>query len=106
MPGLIILPQKSPAATQAVVFDFASSYSVGTTATLTSATVTATVWAGVDPSPGLIVDGVATVNGLQATQLVTGGVDGVVYRVKCVALTSDGQTLVQYGYLAVVDNPL
>lgn len=106
MPGLNVIPQKSPSATQAVVFDFSSSYAVGTTATLASATVTASVWAGVDASPSAIVDGSATVSGLQATQLFTGGVDGVVYKVQCTAVTSDGQTLVQYGYLAVVGNPL
>jgi len=81
-------------------FDFTSR--LGTTETITSATVTATVYTGVDSSPSSIISGSASISGGIVTQLITAGVAGVIYEVKCAAVTSAGQTAQLSAYLAVI----
>ena len=100
----IDLGVKDPGATEKVVFDFLSLLAVGET--LSGATTTAAVWTGVDATPGGLISGAATVSGSQATQALTGGVAGVIYKLTCTATTSAGQTLVLTGYIAVVADPV
>jgi hypothetical protein len=96
----IVLPPKLLGASQNVTFDFTSSLAVGET--ITSQSVTASVFSGTDPSPSSILSGVATSAGSVVTQLVTGGVAGTVYELLCTANTSASQTLQLSAYLAVI----
>lgn len=104
--NLQILDQKPPGATLLAVFDFVSALPPASTATLTGGTVTATVWTGVDGAPQAVVSGAATVSGTKLTQRLTGGIAGVVYKLRISATTTDGQTLAMTAYLAVVEDPL
>lgn len=69
---------------------------------VTSATVAATVYSGVDASPSSLINGAATISGNVVSQSITGGVLGVLYELACTALTAQSQTLKLVGCLAVV----
>ena len=84
------------------VFDFAQYLAVGET--ISSASVTATVYSGTDASPSSIISGGATSSGAQVTQTITGGVIGVTYILTCVITTSASKTFVLDGYLTVKAN--
>lgn len=81
-------------------FSFSDELAVGES--LSSASVTATIYSGTDATPSGLLNGPATKSGGQVTQLLTGGVVGVVYLLTCTGLTSASETLVREGYLAVV----
>ncbi len=102
--NFVDLGWKDPSATEKVVFDFLSNLAVGET--ISSATVTATVWTGSDSAPSGLVNGAATIAGSQVTQSLHAGNDGTIYKLICTAVTSGSQTLVLNGYLAVGGNPL
>lgn len=82
------------------VFDFASALAVGET--ISTQTVTATVYSGTDSSPSSIISGSASASGTKVTQAITGGVVGVVYYLTCSITTSASQTLKQVGYLTIL----
>ena len=96
----IILGPKAADETLDETFSFLGSLVTGET--LSSATVTATVYSGTDASPSSIVDGAATVSGTNIVQSITGGTAGVTYDLVCEALTSSGQQLIVAGYLGIV----
>jgi hypothetical protein len=75
---------------------------LGVSETISSATVTATVYSGVDAAPGSMISGAATISGSVVSQKIVGGVVGVVYELLCAAVTSAGQTLQLAGYFAVI----
>lgn len=104
MANLVVLDQKSPEATIIGGFNFSSLLTAGQT--ISSATVAASVWAGVDPTPSAILSGLPTVSGLVVSQKLTGGVAGVIYKLRVSAAASDGSTQILVGYLAVVEDPL
>lgn len=104
MANLVVLDQKSPEATIIGGFDFSSLLSTGQT--ISSATAGVSVWAGVDATPSAILSGLPTVSGLVVSQKLTGGVAGVIYKLRVSAVASDGSTQVLVGYLAVVEDPL
>lgn len=83
-------------------FDFASVLDVGET--VSSAVVTSTVYSGTDASPSSMISGSASASGTTVTQLITGGVEGVMYYLTCTITTSNGQTLIMTGFLAVIPN--
>lgn len=72
--------------------------------TISTQVVTCTVWSGVDANPSAMISGSATSSGTVVSQLVTGGVVGVVYYLLCTITTSLGQTLQSAGFLAVIPN--
>lgn len=101
-----VLPQKSPEETQVAVFDFTSQLGQ-TQQVLISGSVTATVWAGTDPNPGNVVSGGVSNNTTQVFCTLVGGLAGVIYKLRIVGTTTlSAQSLVQYAYLAVVEDPL
>lgn len=100
----ISFPPKSASETTKVVFDFVSRLAVGET--IVTQTVTAAVWSGVDAAPSSLISGSATASGTKVTQVLTAGTAGVVYKLTCTITTSASQTLILYGYLAVVSDPL
>ena len=104
MGNMQVLDQKSPEAVTKVTWDFLSQLGAGETLTL--ATVSVSVWTGVDPSPAAILDGAPSLSGSQVSQLIQDGIAGVVYKIRVQASTSLGQIVVMYSYLAVVEDPL
>jgi hypothetical protein len=105
MASIVILDQKSPEATITAQFNFASLLTNGQTITTINA-VTATVWAGTDANPQNIIQAGQTISGLIVNQNLTGGVAGVIYKIRCAVTASDGQVPALYAYLAVVEDPL
>ena len=81
-------------------FDFATRLGAGET--LVGASAYSVVYSGTDPLAFLLVFGAASIAGSVVSQLVTGGVAGVVYSLVCRATTSTGQALELVGRLAVL----
>lgn len=98
--GRVIIPAKKLGETVVVPCDFLSRLSLGET--ITSASCTCVVYAGVDPSPANVISGTATVSGSIVNQLITGGVLGVIYELLFRAVTSLGQVLELSAYLTIV----
>jgi len=90
---------KLAASVEPVVFDFISKLASGET--ISTATVTASVYTGVDAAPASLVSGAAAISGTQVSQTLTGGVAGVIYQLNCSITTSLTKTLVLQGFLAV-----
>lgn len=59
------------------------------------------VYSGIDPSPMAMISGAATIGGTSISQLVVGGLEGVVYLFLCTFLTNTGRTLVGRALLRV-----
>lgn len=91
---------KLQGATIALPFDFTSQLPSGTT--ISSSSVAAAVYSGVDASPSSIISGSSSASGAVVTQNITAGVAGVIYFLTCTAITSGGLTLQLAGYLAVL----
>jgi hypothetical protein len=102
--SLVVLPPKPLGATIKQVFDFISALAVGET--ISTASVAATVWSGVDATPGSLVSGAASISGTKVTQTLTGGVAGTIYKLVCTVTTSASQTLQLVGYLVVLRDPM
>jgi len=98
--GRVVRDIKPPTDTKSLTFDFTSEMAIAET--ISTKTVTATVFSGTDANPSAIVSGAATHNGQQVFQLITAGVLGVVYTLLCTITTSAGQTLTQACYLAIM----
>lgn len=95
---------KSSGETRVITFDFISQLAVGET--ISTQSVAAAVWSGVDANPSAVISGTATATGTKVMQAVTGGVVGTIYKLTCTITTSLGQTLRIFTYLPIVDNPL
>ena len=96
----LVIQEKTVGETHKVTFDFANQLEVGES--VSSASVSAAVYSGTDSTPAAILSGGPSVASPQVSQKVTGGVAGTVYVVTCLATTSAGLTLCQYGYQAVL----
>jgi hypothetical protein len=96
----IILEGKLSGETITTTFDFTSR--LAASETISTATVTASVYSGTDSSPSSIVSGSATISGQKVTQKITAGTLGVVYKLICTITTSTSQTLILSAFLAVV----
>lgn len=96
------LPLKKVGETAPVVFDFTAA--LATTETISTQSVAAVVYSGVDANPSAVISGAATANLKLVSQSVTGGVSGVIYQLTCTITTSLGKTLQQSAYFAVVPN--
>ena len=87
-------------ATRTVVFEFLGELAVGET--ISTSTVTAAVYSGTDASPSSLISGSASASGTQVSQKLTGGAEGVIYKLTCTITTSASNTLVKTGFLAVI----
>jgi len=83
-------------------FNFLSQLAPGET--ISTAVTTASVYTGVDANAAAVVSGVASISGTQVTQLLVGGVPGVVYQILCTITTSLGQTISLSTYLYIESN--
>ena len=102
--SLVQFPPKLPGEVKKLVFDFISNLAVGET--ISTKSVAAYVWSGVDGTPGSLISGSATASGTKVTQSVAGGIAGVIYKLVCTITTSLSQTLTLVGYLAVIEDPI
>lgn len=93
---------KKPGETLNVGFDFADV--LAPEETLVSATLTVSVLRGVDPSPNDMLKDGPIIIGTLVSQFIRGGLDGVTYLISCTAITSDPQTLINEGVIAVEGN--
>jgi len=97
----VVLPGKRAGETLLLTqFNFLSLLQISET--ISTAVFTSSVYSGVDPSPSSVISGSATVATPAPTQLVTGGILGVIYEILCTVTTSLGQTLELCGYLAII----
>jgi flagellar biosynthesis protein FliR len=96
----IVTASKKVGETISISFNFISNLAVSEN--LNTATVTCTVYSGVDASPSSVISGAASVSGTSIIQLITGGVAGVIYKLLCTATTFAGQILQLVTYLAII----
>ena len=96
----VVLEGKPVGETENVTFDFTSR--LGTAETISTKSVSATVYSGTDASPSAIVNGSATSSGAVVTQSITAGTLGVTYLLVCTITTSLSQTLELSAFLVVV----
>lgn len=83
------------------VFDFSQELPFGET--VASASLAATVYSGLDPAPQAIVSGTPTISGREITQILIGGVVGVVYELDASVVSSGGHFLTKQGLLCVTE---
>jgi hypothetical protein len=83
-------------------FTFDYSPVLGTTETISSATCTVTVKEGTDPTPSAIKVGSPVISGSQVAQRISGGLDGVIYRLEMTATTSATNVYTIVGDLLVL----
>jgi hypothetical protein len=100
--GHVIFRPKKVSETIGYPVSFVSALAPGET--IVSATVTATVYSGNDPSPQSIVDGAATFSGAVVNQGITGGVAGTSYNLQFIIVTSLNQEIDTSGRLVVEPN--
>jgi len=98
MNRVIFLPKRQ-GETSNYEFDFLSSLAISEA--ISTQSVAASVFTGVDASPSSIISGSASASGSIVTQKITGGTVGVVYTLVCTITTSAGQTLQLAAYLYV-----
>jgi len=101
MPNRTTQPAKLQGSTQNYTWDFLSNLAPGET--ITSQTVTMSVYSGTDANPSAMISGAASVtNTSVVNQKLTGGVLGVIYEALATVTTSLGQTLAMSSFIAVV----
>ena len=83
------LPAKTPTEEKLVTFDFTIEAVVGSV--LSGPTVAKSVISGNDPAAVGLTVGSASVSGLQAQALVSGGLDGVTYQLTCTVDADNGE---------------
>jgi hypothetical protein len=81
-------------------FDFSPVLGIGET--ITAATCVVEVKEGTDPSPNAIKVGSASYSGSKATQRISGGLDGVIYRLEMTVTTSSTNVYTLVGDLPVL----
>lgn len=102
MSSRVILEPKLQGETQTYTFDFTSRMAVDET--ISTQSVTAATYSGVDASPSSIISGSATASGQVVSQKLTAGTIGVTYYLTCTITTSAGQTLQLAAFLTVIPN--
>jgi hypothetical protein len=93
------LPNKLAGETKFYSFDFTGD--LASSETFSTKVVTASVYSGVDASPSSLISGSAVDDNPRVKQLITAGVAGVIYELKCTVTTSLGQTLIRTGFMAI-----
>lgn len=84
--------KKDPVETIPLTFDFANQ--MDRDETVLSAEVEISVKSGTDPNSDDMLLDAATVSGKRAQQFIQGGLDGVVYFVRCKVTTSGNKVLI------------
>jgi hypothetical protein len=97
--GRVVLRSKKVGETLGYPVDFISSLASGES--ISSAVVSASVYAGVDPLPANIILSTPTITGSVVAQGITGGIMGTIYELLYAATTSLNQVIEISAYLAV-----
>ena len=97
--ALQMFSEKDPGETASYAMDFSPTLASGET--ISSSSVGVSTYSGTDASPSALLSGSSGVTGSLVQQALTGGSDGVTYRVRFVATTSASRVLVACGYLPV-----
>ncbi|MER2545909.1 MAG: hypothetical protein ABTS16_21150 [Candidatus Accumulibacter phosphatis] len=92
-------PAKDPE--EALVAEFYYANEVQAGETITGMSVSCSVLSGVDPDPAAVLNGTPTISGSSVLQPFHAGLDGVNYRLRCVATFSSGRILVRAASLPV-----
>lgn len=100
--GNLVFAPKDPSEVDDRGLDFAALLETGETLSGTP-TVTVTVVTGTDANPSAIKSGAASISGSIVWQRLTGGVAGVVYKIKVSVGTSTSRTLVACAHLRVAN---
>lgn len=83
------LPAKTPTEAKLVTFDFTTEAAAGVA--LSTPAVAKAVLSGTDPGAIGLTIGAVIATDLQAQALVSGGIDGVVYRLTCTVDAANGE---------------
>lgn len=94
-----VMGPKDPEEVKTLSFDF--SPEVATSDAIVAATVTVSVENGTDADPATMVASAATFTGKVVYQRVVGGLNGVIYKLRCRATDSSGGVHVIVGKLEV-----
>ncbi len=104
MGSIVVLSPKLSSETVPVQVDFISQLASGEAVSAVARSVV--VDSGIDASPSAILSGAGSLSGSIFTQILTDGVDGVIYLISFDATTSLGNHLIINASLAVLDvNP-
>jgi hypothetical protein len=88
--------------TEIELFNFNFSGALGSSETITSANCVVEVKDGVDASPSSILSGSPSISGSVVTQKITGGLNGVTYRVEMSATSNTGNVYTIVGDIPVL----
>ncbi len=89
--------------TQPYVVNFSDRLQFGET--INGAAVSISVFSGTDPSPSSLLSGIATYDTSgNVTQVLTGGIAGVIYNVVYIVTGTGSHNYVKVGQLAVLSN--
>lgn len=97
----LIFPAKGIGETQPYVVNFSDRLQFGEA--INGAATTASVFAGTDPTPVNILSGSPTYTSTTVTQLITGGVAGVIYTVVFTVTGTGSHNYTKVAQLAVID---
>lgn len=99
----LIFPAKAVGETQPYIVNFSDRLQFGES--INGAAVAVSVFSGTDPSPSSMISGVATYDSAgNVTQVLTGGLAGVLYNIVFIVTGTGSHNYVKVGQLAVVDN--
>lgn len=93
-----ILPEKDAEESFVVEFDFESELAGSSVA---SAVLSVSVADGTDASPLSMLSGALAIVGADVKQLITGGINGNTYKLRCVATLANGQKRVRAALLPI-----
>ena len=97
---LLIFTSKTTGETAPYEFNFNDKLQFGET--ISGASVSATVFSGIDATPAALILGTPTIVGGVVTQNIQGGVPGVIYLLSCVVAASNAHNYTKEGRLAVI----
>ena len=94
-----LFSEKDPGETITCGLDFVNILASGET--ISTASLSITTYAGTDTSASSLLSGSVSISGTQVLHNITGGLDGVTYRLRYVATSSSSRVYVGAGYLPV-----
>ena len=96
----VIFQQKATTETIPISVTFADRLQYGEI--ITSASVSVVVLSGIDPNPSAMLSGATSYTNTVLTQVITGGVAGVIYALVFLVTGSGSHNYVKEGQLAVI----
>lgn len=99
----IIFEAKAIGETQPYVVNFSDRLQFGES--INGAAVSVTVFSGTDPTPSSLISGTASYDAYgNVTQVLTGGIVGVIYNVAYIVTGTASHNYVKVGQLAIIAN--